>query len=77
MAEEFHCRNELNSAYQPLFERSALKVSGWGDRGEARVVELQGSRFFLGTLFLPQLTAAEAAHPLVDGFVQAIVNSRW
>lgn len=75
VAEEFHCRNELNAAFQPLFEQSALKVSGVGDRGEARVVELEGAKFFMGTLFLPQIAGAEEAHPLVDGFVRAVVSS--
>ncbi len=73
VAEEFHCRNELNAAFQPLFEQSTLKVSGVGDRGEARVVELDSGEFFVGTLFLPQIVAAEEAHPLVDGFVRAVV----
>lgn len=70
--EEFHCSNELNARYQPLFEESALRVSGVGDRGEARIVELEGAPFFLATLFLPQLVAVNQTHPIVDGFIQAI-----
>jgi len=70
--EEFHCSNELNARYQPLFEESALRVSGVGDRGEARIVELEGAPFFMATLFLPQLVAVNQPHPIVDGFIQAI-----
>ena len=74
--EEFHCSNELNARYQPLFETSALRVSGVGDRGEARIVELEGAAFFLATLFLPQLVAVNEFHPIVDGFIQAVVATR-
>jgi CTP synthase (UTP-ammonia lyase) len=70
--EEFHCSNELNTRYQPLFESSQLRVSGVGDRGEARIVELEGARFYIATLFLPQLTAVDKPHPVVDGFVRAV-----
>ena len=71
IAAEFHCRNELNRRYQALFERSDLQVVGVGDEGEARVVELTGARFFIATLFLPQMASLEGEpSPLIDVFVQ-------
>ena len=71
--EEFHCSNELNRRFQPLFEQSGLGVTGIGDEGEARVVELAGARFFVATLYLPQLVAAAGSpHPLIDAFVRAV-----
>lgn len=73
--EEFHCANELNARYQPLFEESALRVSGVGDRGEARIVELEGAPFYVATLFLPQLVAVNQPHPIVDGFIEAVARS--
>jgi CTP synthase (UTP-ammonia lyase) len=73
---EFHCSNELNRRYQPLFARSELRVSGIGDEGEARVVELAGAAFYVGTLYLPQLAAAQGEpEPLIDGFVQAAAGA--
>lgn len=75
IAEEFHCSNELNRRYQPLFERSDLHVSGVGEEGEVRVVELAGADFFIATLYLPQLGAVEAgASALIDAFVRAARN---
>jgi CTP synthase (UTP-ammonia lyase) len=75
IAEEFQCSNELNRRYQPFFERSDLRVSGVGDEGEARVVELAGADFFLATLYLPQLGALETgASRLVDAFVKALAG---
>ena len=69
---EFHCSNELNRRYQPLFEKSSLAVSGVGDEGEARVVELADAGFYVATLYLPQLATAHAGpDPLIDAFVRA------
>ena len=74
---EFHCRNELNRRYQALFERSDLRVVGLGDEGEARVVELAGVRFFIATLFLPQMAALEGEpSKLIDAFVGAALDAR-
>jgi CTP synthase (UTP-ammonia lyase) len=70
--EEFRCSNELNRRYQPLFEASELSISGVGDEGEARVVELGDHPFFIGSLYLPQNSVLEGEnHPLVDAFVRA------
>jgi len=73
--EEFRCSNELNAEFQPLFERSSLRVVGLGERGEARVVELRGARFFIATLYLPQLEAVDSPHPLIDTYVRAVAAS--
>jgi CTP synthase (UTP-ammonia lyase) len=74
--EEFQCSNELNRRYQPLFETSGLQIVGVGNDGEARVVELQGHPFFLGTLYLPQQAALDGEkHPLIEAFVLAACTS--
>ena len=70
--EEFYCTNELNRRFQPLFEESELRVTGVGAQGEARVVELADARFFIATLYLPQLAAVAEPHPLIDAFVTAV-----
>jgi CTP synthase (UTP-ammonia lyase) len=70
--EEFHCSFGLDPAYEPLFRGDGLRITGVGDEGEARVVELDGAGFFIGTLFMPQIAvAAGERHPLVDAFVLA------
>ena len=77
IAAEFHCTNELNRRFQPLFEDSSLCVTGTGDEGEARVVELAGGQFFIATLFLPQVAALEGEpSPLIDSYVRAAATSR-
>lgn len=73
--EEFHCSFGLDPAYQALFEGGPLRITGVGDEGEARVVELDGAGFFIGTLFMPQIAvAAGEPHPLIDAFVRAAVS---
>jgi CTP synthase (UTP-ammonia lyase) len=74
--EEFRCSNELNRRFQPIFEKSELRVTGFGDEGEARVVELEGHPFFLGTLYLPQNAALHGeTHPLIEAFLRAATDA--
>ncbi len=74
--EEFHCSFGLDPAYQPLFGDGRLRITGLGDAGEARICELEGAAFFIGTLFMPQLAVtADVPHPLVDAFVRAAAAS--
>lgn len=43
-----------------------------GTRGEVRAVELPNHRFFLATLFQPQLSSTpDTAHPVVVAFLRA------
>jgi CTP synthase (UTP-ammonia lyase) len=73
--EEFHCSFGLDPEYQPLFEKGPLRITGRGDAGEARIVELDGAAFFIGTLFMPQLAVTERdGHPLVDAFLRAAAS---
>lgn len=70
--EEFRCNYGLNPAYQKQFNASALVVAGTDLAGEYRIVELPGRRFYLATLFLPQLTSSPGApHPLIVAYLDA------
>ncbi len=70
--EAFFCNYELNPAYRERLEAAGLRVSGVSHDGGARIVELPGQRFFVGTGFIPQLTSTEAQpHPLIVAFLQA------
>ena len=70
-SESFACNYGLNPDYrEPLFQ-GKLKVSGFGPDGEVRLVELEGSKFFVGTLFLPQVNSTEEKpHPLIVEFIR-------
>jgi len=72
IVELYHCRFGLNPAYQSLFERGALHITGVDENGEARVFELEGHPFFLATLFQPERVALQGVvPPLVRAFLQA------
>jgi CTP synthase (UTP-ammonia lyase) len=43
--------------------------------GEARILEIPQSRFYVGTLFVPQMRSQPGCpHPLVVAFLQAALN---
>ncbi len=47
-------------------------MSGVGEAGEIRIVELPGHPFFVVTLFVPQAgSTASRPHPLIAGFAAA------
>jgi len=75
--EEYHCNFGVNPDYLNVLRSGKLKIVGSDDEGVARVVELAGHPFFIGTLFIPQLTSRpEAPHPLVAGFLKACSADR-
>jgi CTP synthase (UTP-ammonia lyase) len=70
--EDYYCSYGVNPIYRARLETAGLIVSGLGDEGEIRIVELPG-QFFLATLFLPQTRSAPSApHPLLAGFAAAV-----
>jgi CTP synthase (UTP-ammonia lyase) len=70
--EMFNCNYGFNEEYRPALDKSELKVAGVDSNGDARIVELSRHRFFIATLFLPQLSStAETPHPLIMAFVKS------
>ncbi len=70
--EEFFCNYGVNPAWAERLEAGGLRVSGTGDQGEMRIVELPDHPFFVPTLFLPQARSTAAApHPVLGGFAAA------
>ncbi len=70
--EEYFCNFELNPSYRSQIEAAGLIVSGVGGQGEAKVIELPGHPFFLGTLYQPQRDSQPGRpHPIVTAFVAA------
>ena len=69
---EYHCSFETNAEYVPRWQAAGLCVTGLGEQGELRAFSLPTSRFFLATLFQPQLSSrAHAPHPISAGFLRA------
>lgn len=70
--EQFNCNYELDPAYQGVMEDKGMCVTGVGENGEARIVELRDHRFFLTTAFQPHFKSEkERPHPVISAFVEA------
>ena len=80
-AEEFFSNYEVNECYRAALEDAGLRVSAIGEHGEVLAVELPDLRFFLATLFQPQLgPLTERPHPLIRAFVTraaGALQERW
>lgn len=77
VAEQYYCMFGLNPAYQGMLHEGGLRVVGVDQDGEARIVELPEHRFFLATLFLPQLASSrEHPHPLITAYLRAAIQSK-
>ena len=75
--EGFNCSYELNPAFEEVLEASGLRVAGRGERNEVRIVELANHRFFIATLFQPQLASAPGApHALMTAYLEAVIAFR-
>ncbi len=73
--EEYYCDFGLNPEHQRLLHDGGLRVVGTDQDGEARVLELPDRRFFLATLFVPQLrSSATSPHPLVTAYLRAALD---
>ena len=71
--EEYYCNYGVNAEYVKRLEERGLRVSGLGEEGEVRIVELPDHPFFVATLFLPQARSTRAKpHPVLVGFAAAL-----
>lgn len=75
LEEEYFCSFEINAAFVPRWLEAGMMIGARGPDGEVRALELRDSRFFIGTLFQPQLSSScERPHPIVEGFLRACMN---
>ena len=74
-SEQYYCNYGVNEEYEKQFQAAGLRVSARGMQGETRAVELPGHRFFIATLFQPQLSSRpEAPHPFWLAFLRAAMQ---
>jgi CTP synthase (UTP-ammonia lyase) len=75
--EEFFCNFEVNPEFEWTAMEAGFPVVARGENGECRAIESPAHRFFVATLFQPQLSSREDnPHPLVCAFVQAAADFR-
>jgi CTP synthase (UTP-ammonia lyase) len=72
VVEEFFCNFEVNPEYEWAAMEAGFPVVARGPLGEIRAIESPSHRFYVATLFQPQLSSEPGKpHPLVMAFVQA------
>lgn len=77
LAGEYFCSFETNRAFLPRWLAAGLVASGRDEQGELRAFELPPHRFFVATLFQPQLSSrAVRPHPLIVGYLRACAGDR-
>ena len=75
VTEPFNCGFGLNPKHHEIFESTKLRISGFGEDGIARAVELDDHPFFIATLFQPERSAFNnISHPLVVAFLKAAAS---
>jgi CTP synthase (UTP-ammonia lyase) len=73
--EEFFCNFEINPEYEWCAMEAGFPVVARGAQGEVRAIESPAHRFFLATLFQPQLSSTpEKPHPVVMAFLKAAAD---
>ena len=73
VVEDYYCNYGVNPDYLARLQAGGLCVSGIGDEGEIRIVELPEHPFFVATLFLPQARSTRTnPHPLLQGYAAAL-----
>ena len=71
-AVEFFCSLETNPDFVARWQAAGLRVAALGADGEMRALELPSKRFFIATLFQPQLSSSyDQPHPIIMGYLRA------
>jgi CTP synthase (UTP-ammonia lyase) len=74
--EAFFCNFEVNPDFEWAFVEAGFPVVARGERNEPRAVECPGHRFFIATLYQPQLSSKPGKpHPIVVEFLRAA--AKW
>lgn len=68
--EQFRCNYGLSPEYEQQIQEAGLRIVGTDSVGNPRAIEIPEHKFFIGTLFVPQLSStADSTHCIVDSFI--------
>ena len=69
---EYFCSLETNPDFVARWQAEGLRVAAVGADGEMRAFELPPKRFFVATLFQPQLSSSyDKPHPIIMSYLRA------
>jgi CTP synthase (UTP-ammonia lyase) len=76
VTEEFFCNYEVNPEFEGAIIEAGFLIAARGDKGEVRAIESPTRKFFIATLFQPQLSSKPGKpHPAIVEFVRAA--AKW
>ncbi|HZR65394.1 MAG TPA: hypothetical protein VFA85_09620 [Terriglobales bacterium] len=76
ITEEFFCNYEVNPEFEGSLIEAGFSIAARGEQGEIRAIEFPGHRFFIATLFQPQLSSKSGKpHPVIIEFLSAA--AKW
>jgi CTP synthase (UTP-ammonia lyase) len=76
VAEEFFCNYEVNPEFEWAIAEAGFPVVARGAQQEVRAIESPTHRFFVATLFQPQLSSKPGKpHPIIVEFLRAA--AKW
>ncbi len=71
--EQYYCNFGLNPEFQSDIHNAGFKIVGSDASNEARILELEGHRFFIATLFVPQDNSTpDKPNKLITAFVSVV-----
>ena len=72
VTEGFFCNYEVNPEFEWALVEAGFPIVARGAQGEARAIESPAHRFFIATLFQPQLSSKLGKpHPIIVEFLRA------
>lgn len=75
VTEEFFCNYEVNPDFEGSLIEAGFTIVARGANNEIRSIEFPGHRFFIATLFQPQLSSKPGKpHPIIVEFLRAASN---
>jgi CTP synthase (UTP-ammonia lyase) len=71
--ERYNCNFGVNPEYEKLLHKDGFKIVGKDRLGEARILELPNMKFYVATLFQPQLSSSSKnPHKLIIEYLKAV-----
>jgi CTP synthase (UTP-ammonia lyase) len=77
VTEEFFCNYEVSPDFEGAIIEAGFSIAARGENGEIRAIEAPKHKFFIATLFQPQLSSKPGKpHPIIVEFLGATATWR-
>jgi len=74
--EKYYCNSGVNPDHIEELKKAPIEIVGSDSEGEIRIIEIPTHRFFIATLFVPQVNSTpDNPHPLITSFIKEITKN--